>query len=217
MLQSGNAMKKFPLSLLLFFLSTFAGNTLQAQDTFTLFGGYSYSRPSLTQTETFVCPPGKECHVVDRPQAVNTTPSLRGLDLSATLSMLRWLGVKADFGYYHGRALDGSSAKVQTYLFGLEVRRPARLSPFAHILLGVAHESTSQESISVWIHNTLLGTSDTAFALALGGGVDIRMVGPISIRPFQVDYLRTSFPPAPGPNNSSQGQPRLSAGLVLHF
>ncbi len=148
---------------------------------------------------------------------MNTNPSLRGLDLSASLSVLRWLGVKADFGYYQGIALDGSSANVQTYLLGPEVRRPGRFSPFAHVLLGVAHESTSMESISVGIEDTLLGTSDTAFALALGGGVDIRVVGPVSIRPVQVDYLRTSFSQAQGPNNNSQGQPRLSAGLVLRF
>ncbi len=204
-------------ALLLFVILTLGMDSLQAQDKFTIFGGYSYARPSLTQTETSVCPPGQDCHIVVRPLEVNTDPSLRGLDLSASLSVLRWLGVKADFGYYHGTALDGSSANVQTYLFGPEVRRPGRFSPFAHVLLGVAHEATSMESISVGMYDTLLGTSETAFALALGGGVDIRVIGPVSIRPVQIDYLRTSFPQALGPNNNSQGQARLSAGMVLHF
>jgi hypothetical protein len=217
MVQSGNAMNKSPLSLLLFFILTFAGNTLQAQDKITLFAGYSYLRASLTQTETFVCPPGQECHVVVRPQDVNTNPSLRGLEVSGTVSVLPWLGVKADFSQHHGTALAGSSAKFQAYLLGLEIRRPGRLSPFAHVLLGVAHESTSMVSIAVWIQNTLLSTSDTAFALAFGGGADIKVAGPVSIRPFQVDYLRTNFSPVYSPDIYSHSQPRLSAGLVLRF
>jgi hypothetical protein len=209
-------MQKLPLSLVPFFVLTFAGS-LQAQDKITLFGAYSYLRPSLTQTETFVCPPGQDCHVVARPQDVNNNPSLRGAEVSGAFSVLPWLGVKADFSRHQGHALAGSSAKFNTYLLGAEVRRPGRLSPFAHVLLGVAHESTSMVSIAVGIHNTLLSTSDTAFALALGGGVDIRVVKLVSIRLLQVDYLRTNLSPVYSPDINTHGQPRLSVGLVLHF
>lgn len=216
-LQSGKSMHKFPSPLPLLLILTFAGSTLQAQDKITLFGGFSYLRPSLTQTETFVCPPGQDCHVVARPIDVNTNPSLRGWEISGTYSVLHWLGVKADISSHHGIALAGSSARFQTYLCGIEVRRPGRLSPFAHFLLGGAHESTNEVSIAVWIHNTLLSTSGTAFALALGGGIDIKVVRLVSIRPIQVDYLKAKFAPVYSPDINTHGQPRLSAGLVLHF
>ena len=196
---------------------TLGRDTLLAQDKITIFGGYSYLRPSLTQTETFICPPGQDCHVVARPQDVNTTPSLRGLEFSGTLNLKPWFGVKGDFSYHHGTALAGSSADFLSYLVGSEFRRPGRLSPFAHVLVGVVHESTSMESIAISIHNTLLGTNDTAFTFAFGGGVDVKVKGPVSVRPLQVDYLRTNFSPTYSPDTHSHGQPRISGGLVLRF
>jgi opacity protein-like surface antigen len=204
-------------ALLLFVILTLGRDTMQAQDKITIFGGYSYLRPSLTQTETFICPPGQDCHVVARPQDVNTTPSLHGLEVSGTLNLKPWFGVKGDFSYHHGTALAASSADFESYLFGSEFRRPGRLSPFAHVLVGVVHESTSMESIAISIHNTLLGTNDTAFAFAFGGGIDVKVKGPVSVRPFQVDYLRTNFSPTYSPDTHSHGQPRVSAGLVLRF
>jgi hypothetical protein len=216
-LESRKPMRRFSLLFPAVLVLTFAGSRLQAQDRLTLFGGYSYLRPSLIQTRTFVCPPGQDCHIVNRPVDENSHPSLRGWEVSATYRVWSWLGVKADFSRHYGTALAGSSADVSTCLFGFEVRRPGRLSPFAHVLFGVAHESTSEKSIAIWIHNTLLGTSATAFAMALGGGLDIRVVSVVSIRAIEVDYLRARFAPDPNPYLHPGGHPRLSAGLALHF
>lgn len=202
---------------LLFAILMSGPGTMQAQDKITIFGGYSYLRPSLTQTETFICPPGPDCHVGARPQDIYTTPSLTGLEASVTLNLKPWFGVKGDFSYHHGTALAGSSADFQSCFFGSEFRRPGRLSPFAHALVGVVHESTSMESIAISIYDTLLGTDDTAFAFAFGGGVDVKVRGPVWVRPFQVDFLRTNFSPRYSPDTHSHSQPRVSAGLVLRF
>jgi hypothetical protein len=61
------------LSYLMVFLAlTISGGTLKAQDKIMVYGAYSYLRSSLTQTWSFVCPPGPDCHVVDRPIWPNT-------------------------------------------------------------------------------------------------------------------------------------------------
>jgi len=216
-LECRRSMRRFSLLFPAVLVLIFAGSRLQAQDTLTLFGGYSYLRPSLIQTRTFVCPPGQDCHVVNRPVDENSHPSLRGWEVSGTYRVLSWLRVKADFSRHRGAALAGSSADFGTYLFGFEAHRPRRLSPFAHVLFGVAHESTSEKSIAIWIHNTLLGTNATAFAMAVGGGLDIRVVRLVSIRAIEVDYLRAKFAPDANPYLHPGGHPRLSAGLALHF
>jgi hypothetical protein len=199
--------------LIVFSALAFCAGSLQAQGGFALFGGYSFLRPSLTQTETFVCPPGLACPtVVTKPVAVNTTPNLNGWEVSGMYKIFPWLGAMADFSGNYGKALGGSSVDFHTFLLGPEVRWPARVSPFAHVLLGGAHESTSTGSLSgIALYNTVLSSSDTAFAFALGEGVDRKVMPLVSFRLIQVDYLMTRFA------STTEGQPRISAGLVLHF
>jgi hypothetical protein len=87
---------------------------------------------------------------------------------------------------------------LKTYLFGPQVRFPGPISPFAHFLVGAAHESIG-------------GATQDAFSTAVGVGMDIKVLPFISIRPIQFDYLLTHF------NSTTQNQPRVSAGLVVHF
>jgi hypothetical protein len=85
-----------------------------------------------------------------------------------------------------------------TFLFGPQVSFPARASPFAHVLFGGAHVSTT-------------GTSDTSFAMAIGAGIDARIAGPLYWRVIQGDYLPTWF------GNTREDNVRLSTGIVIHF
>jgi len=78
---------------------------------------------------------------------------------------------------------------------------------FAHFLIGGAHESTTSST------GALITASPTrnAFATTLGGGLDLKVLPFISLRPIQIDYLLTHF------NSNTQNQFRYSAGIVLRF
>jgi hypothetical protein len=108
------------------------------------------------------------------------------------------LGITADFsGVYKSRAV---SSSVHTYTVGpvLTARLPV-VQPFVHALFGGATVSGG-------------GASDTAFAMFLGGGLDIGLRKGIGIRLVQADWVMTKF------NDETQNsQGRVSAGIVIKF
>jgi opacity protein-like surface antigen len=177
---------------------------VQAQDSFQLFGGYSYLRPSVAVTENLYppsCPVGVPCV----PVVVGTHPNLNGWELSGTYNAYKWLGATADFSGHYGSVL-GSSVHLQTFLFGPQIRFPGRVSPFAHVLFGGAHESLGGNSSLA-----ISSGSASAFAVAVGAGIDIKVAHFVSLRAIQLDYLMTRF------GSATQNQPRVSAGVVFHF
>jgi hypothetical protein len=94
-----------------------------------------------------------------------------------------------------------SNAHVYEAMFGPRVSIPiGRFRPFAEFELGVAHATTG---------NAGLGT-DTSFATALGGGVDLRLFRPVAWR-VEGDYVRTDL------FHATQGNFRFSTGIVLRF
>jgi hypothetical protein len=108
------------------------------------------------------------------------------------------LGITADFsGVYKSRAV---SSSVHTYTVGpvLTARLPV-VQPFVHALFGGATVAGG-------------GVSDTAFAMFLGGGLDIGLRKGIGIRLVQADWVMTKF------NDETQNsQGRVSAGIVIKF
>jgi opacity protein-like surface antigen len=178
--------------------------TAKAQDTVQIFGGYSYLRPAVTVASFTDCPLGVTPPCPATPGILHTHPNLNGWELSGTYNFRGWLGATADFSGHYG-TVQGSSLHYQTYLFGPQVHLPGPVSPFAHVLIGGAHESIATNGGSA------VAGSATAFALALGAGIDIKVVPLVSVRPIQIDYLVTRF------GSSTQNQPRVSAGLVVHF
>ncbi len=132
-----------------------------------------------------------------RLKSAGTTTNTNGWEVSGTLKN-SWLGLTADFSGHYGTTL-GSNSSLQTFLFGPQLSLPLPVfSPFAHVLVGGARE-------------TLGNVSDTAFATAVGGGVDTHLGPLLSYRLFQVDYLATHF------GGNTQNQLRISTGLVLNF
>ncbi len=178
---------------LLAFLSFF-GAAAHAQETpkVDIFAGYSYVRenPSTSGANGF---------------------SLNGGSASLTYHVKDWISGVADFGAYHNGNILGSGVDgtLSTYLFGPRVsyRSYKRVTPFGEALFGVAHAGAS-----------LLGTSTSqnAFAMALGGGVDYRLNSRFSLRPVQLDYLITRFPEGTT-GNETQNNLRVSTGILLHF
>lgn len=168
-----------------------------------VFGGYSYFRPDW----------GGNMH---------------GWNASVAVNVKRWLGLVSDFGGHYGSqssSLDffndnfpipvsirtDSDANVHTFLFGPRVsyRRKGKLTPFAHTLLGASRVGarTTIMSGSTSVNSSV---SDIGFAMAVGGGVDLRLSESVGLRLIQADYLVTKF------GGGSQSNVRLSVGFILH-
>ena len=130
--------------------------------------------------------------------------------LSIAGNVNHWFGLVADVGGQYSTFNDqGFTEKIRShsFLFGprLSVRK-SRAVPFAHALFGVANVKTETNEFG-----PLFSFSDTSFAMALGGGVDVRVNDRLAIRVVQIDYLRTSF------FGSTQNKGRIAAGVVFRF
>jgi opacity protein-like surface antigen len=144
---------------------------------------------------------------------------LNGWNASAELKFLPLIGIVADIsGHYGSQTVtdvcgfvagcvptpDSMNARVYNFLAGPQISFSiGRVRPFAHALFGAGHLSESTKA-------RLLSFTDTAFAYALGGGIDYRLSGPLRWR-VQGDFLHNQF------FGSTQNNFRLSTGPVFHF
>jgi hypothetical protein len=109
-----------------------------------------------------------------------------------------FLGITADFScLYNSRR---TSSSVYTYTFGpvLTARLPI-VQPFVHALFGGATSSAAGENTS-------------AFAMFVGGGLDVGLRKGIGLRLVQADWLFTKFG-----DRTQDKQGRVSAGIVIKF
>jgi len=149
---------------------------------------------------------------------------LNGWNASVAGNFNRWFGVVADFsGQYGSQASVGRSA--HSFLFGprLSYRGNERVTPFAHALFGAARAQRDQAG-------PLPPRSETAFSLALGGGLDVKAGDRFSFRLAQADYLMTRMKeasgivcvqsintPCPVTRTGTQHNFRFSTGVVFRF
>jgi hypothetical protein len=139
----------------------------------------------------------------------NNRSNLNGWEGSLEGKVLPWVGIVADFnGLYGTNNFPSTSqnfhvdAREHNFLFGPRVSvSVGKLRPFAHALFGAGYVSVSTQGYSA---------SDTAFATALGGGLDYRLIHGLAWR-FQGDYLQTRF------FGNTQNNGRFSTGVVLNF
>jgi outer membrane protein OmpA-like peptidoglycan-associated protein len=125
----------------------------------------------------------------------------------------KWLGLTGEIGSYHfNRNISGTSTggNYTTYLFGprLNLRRFDYFVPFAEFLFGGANGG--QELVGG-------SSSQSSFALATGGGVDVVLMKNLAWRFAQIDYLMTSFSGTAMGATSRQNSLRLGTGLVLRW
>jgi hypothetical protein len=192
--------------LLVAFVALSVTTTCRAQDKVELYGGYSYFRASIVE---------QPFSGATSLATISEKTNLNGWEFSGQYKFLPFLGGVADFNGTYG-TLRGAGTREHTFLFGPQISLPAKVSPFAHALFGVAKESqdTLFNNCPGGIPNCTgvnsLG-SGTSFASAFGGGIDIKTISFVSIRLIQVDYVRTQL------HGGAQNQPRVSAGVVIHF
>ncbi len=161
--------------------------------------------------------------------------SLNGGGGSFTFNLTQNFGIKAELQGYgstlvgfnvppnstFSQGLKGNvEGNLFTYLFGPQVKiRAEKFQPFVHALFGAAHSNMYAHAYNVLCGSTNCGfvaPSSDAFAMAVGGGIDIPVTKMIAIRPAGLDYLMTRFNnPFTGTNN--QHNFRYTAGVVFNL
>jgi len=98
---------------------------------------------------------------------------------------------------------------MQTYLFGprLNLRRFDHFVPFGEVLFGAAHGSSQVTG----------DKSQGAFAMAIGGGVDVVLTKYLAWRFVQADYLMTNFSGSLLSPGGRQNNFRVGTGVVLRW
>ena len=146
---------------------------------------------------------------------INDRTTFNGFNVSGVYNVSRYVGVKGDFsGAYRSQDFSfatgaGTTANTVTLdtrnsvynvLGGVQVKDNAsdtRVKPFAHALVGVGHVRSkvsdvrcSNPAVASTICSGFNGetASDTGFAGAFGGGLDIKVNDRIDIRAIQADY-----------------------------
>jgi hypothetical protein len=139
---------------------------------------------------------------------VLNSQNLNGGGGAAVFNITNWLGIKADFMDYgfgsgwsntlHQLGYVGpAGANLFTYQFGPQIKwRPHQWQPFVETLYGGAHSSGFASVLRARGDGSSLllgGGAPNAFAMEVGGGLDIPISKAVQIRPVEVDYQLTRF------------------------
>ena len=178
--------------VLVFMVLAFCAGVSGAQETvpsFDVFGGYSY-----LNTQDIV-------------PVLGIDASGHGWEAAATGNVNNWFGLTGDISGHYSDFL-GVNVRDYNFLFGPTVSyRMPKLTPFGHTLFGF-----SRASVDLGVLAPLgFSATDTAFAMALGGGADWHFAEKWSVRVAQLDYLLTRF------SGNTQNNLRFSTGLVFRF
>jgi len=177
------------LAVLLFAVFSVA----QSSDHVEVFGGYSYMNPEFTSTSN----------------------SVSGWDLSATVKIVRQVGIVADFsGFSPTGATTGNVsaafASYHTFMGGPQVSIGiGRIKPFARFLMGATRGSLTHP-------DSQFGGDFSPFTYGGGGGVDLGLDRWLAVR-GQVDWLHIGSTVSNRQGSSVGNVARISAGLVFRF
>jgi hypothetical protein len=173
-------------AILLVILASVSVARAQTPPAFELYGGYDYVRFNVN------------ANVAGQPPSQTFNANGGGGQLIYNVN--NWLGVLGDVGGYWATNSTAQGAVIP-YLFGprANLRRGA-LTLFTQVLLGGAATSSGIEE-SGW---------QTHFAMAAGGGIDVRVSKHFSIRPAEAEYFMTTIPDG---LNNRQNNFRFSTGV----
>jgi len=158
---------------------------------------------------------------------VITSFNVFGGGVGGVYNFASFVGIKADFQFYtqgtgvrktlehNGFPAGQLSANLSTYMFGPQIKKHSgKLHPFAEALFGTAHSNAFAQILEdEGITNK--SSSDSAFAMEFGGGLDYAIIPYVELRPVEVDYLQTRF----GVNGTTESQNnfKYSAGINIQF
>ena len=172
--------------------------------------------------------------------------TLRGFNLAAGFNFHKYVGAKFDYSLHlredeFNRPLGSGTVDttLQNILGGIQVKNNAEdgptFKPFGHALFGVAVQKVDVDSPQL---PALFGISDfhtneTSFAMAFGGGIDIKLNNRLDLRVVQIDWniinrgdQQTGIVLVPTPfqtvgtpffiPGTRQDNLRLGIGIVIH-
>jgi len=124
-----------------------------------------------------------------------------GVNTSISYYLNDWLGVEGNVLIgFAPQIFDREHVKLSNFTGGPRIAwRQRRWEPWAHALIGVAHEQPQTA-----------GHSKNAFAVQAGGGADYRINPRLSLR-LEGDWLHTQF------FSQTQNNFTLMGGFVIHF
>ena len=185
---------------------------------------YIRSSPNLTNSFELTPPNGAAPIAITGANEFNCAGGGGGI----TYNLTKFVGFTADLGgcKFFGNTLglgNVVSGNQFTYLFGpqLTIRTASRFRPFFNLEFGGDRLALSCSS-SAYICQSRAGTgtySTNAFAMVVGGGMDIKLNKRFSLRPAQLEYLYTRFGNSCAfpvcSNNNNQNSFRLKSGIVI--
>jgi len=172
--------------------------------------------------------------------------TLRGLNLSLTRNFHKYFGAKFDYSLHLREdnftrpAGSGTvDSTVQNFLGGVQIKDNSedgpRFKPFGHALFGIAVQKIDLDSpqLPAVFGITDFHVNETSFAMAFGGGVDIRLSKRFDVRVVQLDWniinrgaQQTGILLVPTPHaavgspfvipGTTQNNLRIGAGIVIH-
>ena len=172
--------------------------------------------------------------------------TLRGFELAAGYNFHKYIGAKFDYSVHFrednfNRPLGSGSVDttLQNILGGIQVKNNSEdgptFKPFGHALFGVAVQKLDVDSpqLPVVFGISDFHTNETSFAMAFGGGIDIKLNHRFDVRVVQIDWniinrgdQQTGIVLAPTPfqtvgtpfviPGTRQDNLRLGAGIVIH-
>jgi hypothetical protein len=155
----------------------------------------------------------------------------------------KWFGAVADVGSVHNGNIGGyhTDTTLTNFLFGprIPIRVSHRVIPYFQTLFGGVYASSSV-GITVPPGTVVLppavtpvtstaatnaanavalraATQQTAFAMAVGGGLDIKLNRIVSFRPIGLDYFLTRLQNLRSANDNNQHDLRYTTGLNFTF
>lgn len=172
--------------------------------------------------------------------------TLRGFNLAAGYNFHKYIGAKFDYSLHlredeFTRPLGSGTidSTLQNFLGGIQVKDNStdgpRFKPFGHALFGIAVQKVDVDSpqLPALFGISDFSTNETSFAMAFGGGLDIKLNDRFDLRVVQIDWniikrgdqqVGTVLVPTPF---QTVGQPfvipgtrqdnlRLGIGIVIH-
>ena len=160
---------------------------------------------------------------------VITSFNVFGGGLGGVWNFTPLIGIKADFQFYtqgsgvknklteDGYKAGQLSANFVTYMFGPQFKKhTGKFQPFGEALFGAAHSNEFAQILQDE-GNINKSSTNNAFAMEFGGGLDIPITPHIQARPVEVDYLLTRFGVNGTTYTGNQNNFKYSAGVNFTF